>query len=218
MNDEELTPLQQWEQRYAGSDAVWSGRVNDSLAVALEGLPPGRALDLGCGEGADVVWLAERGWDALGIDLSPTAIERARRAAGECGLDRGAEGAGRAHFEQGDLDRWIPRADAYDLVTASFLHARDAQARIAVLRRAADGIAVGGRLVVLSHAAPPPWATALHEHRAEMLSAHEEHTRLALDPAQWELVTAPQIQREAVSPDGAPAHLEDSLLVLRRRC
>lgn len=239
MNDEQLTPLQQWEQRYAGADAVWSGKVNASLASAVEHLTPGRALDLGCGEGADVVWLAERGWDALGLDLSPTAVERASAAAAERGLDgigtdaapgdgRGAgmvpgtepghaTGTGCASFAQADLTDWAPAADSFDLVTASFLHARDARARTSILRRASRAVAPGGHLVVLSHAAPPPWATALHDHREEMLSAVEEHERLGLDPGDWEVISAQQVMREATGPDGEPAQLEDSLLVVRRR-
>jgi len=63
-----------WEARYAERDGIWSGRVNAVLASVTWGLPVGRALDLGCGEGGDVVWLAEQGWDVTGIDLSVTAL------------------------------------------------------------------------------------------------------------------------------------------------
>lgn len=227
--DDDLIPLQHWEQRYAGTDAVWSGKVNPTLASALEHFPPGRSLDLGCGEGADVIWLAERGWDALGLDLSPTAVERARAAAAARGL--GSEPAdapqhppsvrdehtGTVRFEQCDLTAWTPEADAFDLVTASFFHSRATLARTAILRRALDAVAPGGRLVVLSHAAPPPWSAALHSYHEQMLSAREECQQLAPDPQRWELEVAAQYEREATGPDGTPAHLEDSLLVLRRR-
>lgn len=227
--DDDLTPLQHWEQRYAGADAVWSGKVNPTLACALERLTPGRSLDLGCGEGADVIWLAERGWDALGLDLSPTAVERARAAAVARGLSREPgdaqqrlpsardERTGTARFEQCDLTEWNPEAGTFDLVTASFFHSRAALARTEILRRALDAVAPGGHLVVLSHAAPPPWATALHSHHDPMLTAREEYEQLAPDPQQWVLDVAEQHEREVTDPDGAPAHLEDSLLVLRRR-
>lgn len=68
---ESPTPARDWwEERYAEQDGVWSGRANAVLADIASALPVGRALDLGCGEGGDVVWLAREGWDATGVDLS----------------------------------------------------------------------------------------------------------------------------------------------------
>ena len=89
-------PIDFWEQRYAGAERVWSGRVNATLAAIAGGLEPGRALDLGCGEGGDVIWLAENGWHATGVDLSPTAIDRARTAASARGLTTVSSGTGPA--------------------------------------------------------------------------------------------------------------------------
>ena len=66
-----------WEEHYAERDRVWSGRVNVRLAEVAESLPPGRALDLGCGEGGDAMWLAERGWHVTAVDISQTALDRA---------------------------------------------------------------------------------------------------------------------------------------------
>ena len=70
-----------WEKHYGERDRVWSGRVNVQFADVVGDLTPGRALDLGCGEGADAVWLAERGWNVVAIDISETALDRAREAA-----------------------------------------------------------------------------------------------------------------------------------------
>ena len=70
----------QWEARYAAVDRLWSGDPNDWLPELALGWEPGRALDLGCGEGADAVWLAEHGWDVTGLDLSATAIAAWRGA------------------------------------------------------------------------------------------------------------------------------------------
>ena len=75
-----------WEEHYGERDRVWSGRVNVQFADVVADLTPGRALDLGCGEGADAVWLAERGWDVVAVDISDTALGRAREAARSRGV------------------------------------------------------------------------------------------------------------------------------------
>jgi 2-polyprenyl-3-methyl-5-hydroxy-6-metoxy-1,4-benzoquinol methylase len=76
-----------WDERYRSHDALWSGNPNDHLINETDGLTPGPALDVGCGEGADAVWLAERGWRVTAVDLSTVALERgaahARRVSGE---------------------------------------------------------------------------------------------------------------------------------------
>ena len=77
-----------WEEHYGERDRVWSGRVNVQFADVVADLPPGRALDLGCGEGADAVWLAERGWNVVAVDISETALGRAREAASSRGVSR----------------------------------------------------------------------------------------------------------------------------------
>ena len=82
----EIAPVDFWEERYAGADQVWSGKVNQVLADIAGTLVPGRALDLGCGEGADVIWLAQHGWQATGIDISATAIRHATAAAEASGV------------------------------------------------------------------------------------------------------------------------------------
>ena len=71
-----------WEQHYGERERIWSGRVNVQFAEIVGDLTPGRALDLGCGEGADSVWLAEQGWTVVAVDISDTALGRAR-ASGE---------------------------------------------------------------------------------------------------------------------------------------
>src|ERR1019366_507714 len=56
-----VTTRDSWDQRYASMEQVWSGQPNDALVSETTALQPGKALDVGCGEGA--VWLAEHGWD-----------------------------------------------------------------------------------------------------------------------------------------------------------
>lgn len=214
-------PRTHWDARYGAAESLWSGQVNATLAGVLADLPPGRSVDLGCGEGGDVLWLAERGWDARGLDLSAVAVERARAEADRRGLSDGADpadgAAGRARFAARDLTDWVPDPDSLDLVTASFFHSEVALERTAILRAATEGLAPGGHLVVLSHAAPPPWAAHAHAHGPAMLSAAEELAELDPDPVRWEVRVAEQRTRPVTDPEGRPAELEDSLLVLRRR-
>ena len=68
-----------WDATYLGREAVWSGEPNPQLVAEVADMPLGRALDLGCGEGADAVWLAARGWKVTAIDISQVALNRARR-------------------------------------------------------------------------------------------------------------------------------------------
>ena len=106
-----------WEVRYAeADDAICSGNPNESLVAVVSEMTPGSVLDVGCGEGADVVWMAENGWDATGIDLSTTAIDRARKAAESRGVS--------AEFAVADVSTWEPDPDrqAASTSSGSFLH------------------------------------------------------------------------------------------------
>jgi len=196
-----------WEQRYAATERSWSGRVNATMATTVEGLTPGRALDLGCGEGGDVLWLAAQGWEAHGIDISPTAVERGREQAQATGAS--------ATFESRDLAGWDPDG-TYDLVTASFFHSPVTFPRDEVLRRAAGAVAPGGHLLLVTHAAPPPWADPQQAHHLCVPARHEADA-LGLDPGQWDEVQVEDVQRETIDPDGAPATLTDGVVLLRRR-
>jgi 2-polyprenyl-3-methyl-5-hydroxy-6-metoxy-1,4-benzoquinol methylase len=71
------SPAEAWEFRYAQTSQRWSGLPNATLVDLVASLTPGRAVDLGCGEGADAIWLARQGWRVLGVDISPTAVARA---------------------------------------------------------------------------------------------------------------------------------------------
>ena len=133
-----------WEARYARSEGtVWSGLPHPLLAELTADLDPGISVDIGCGEGADTLWLAERGWHAHGVDFSATAIGRARRAAKE-------QDAANAWFHICDLESFSPK-DPVDLVTAFFFHPRGAGARQAFLETAASWIGPGGHLLLVAH-------------------------------------------------------------------
>jgi trans-aconitate methyltransferase len=206
--EEPGTPAEAWEFRYAQAPQRWSGNPNATLIDLVGELTPGRAVDLGCGEGADAIWLARQGWSVLGIDISPTAVARARGAALEAGVDA------RATFEAHDLSTW-EAAGEIDLVTASFLHSREELPRTEILRRAAAHIAPGGHLAIVSHAAAPPWSEHAH-HDEQLLDAEGEIAALGLG-ADWEVVLAEHRQRSATSPTGETATLDDVAVLLRRR-
>ncbi|NYI77618.1 bifunctional NAD(P)/FAD-dependent oxidoreductase/class I SAM-dependent methyltransferase [Nocardioides panzhihuensis] len=203
-------PVAFWQERYAGSDHVWSGKVNKVLGDVAPGLEPGTALDLGCGEGADVIWLAQQGWRATGIDISSNAVDRARQAALASGLTEE-----QARFVASDL-AGLDGSGGYDLVTASFFQSPVELPRADILRRAAGLVNTGGHLLITSHAAAPSWAdAAAHEHR--FLDAKEELEALELSEDAWETVVLEHRDRPVTSPSGEPATLEDSVVLLRRR-
>lgn len=205
--DPDLSPTEYWEQRYSGSERVWSGKVNATMASVVAELSPGTAIDLGCGEGGDALWLAEQGWTALGLDISATAVGRARVEAAARGLDG-------ASFEAVDLDAWEPEPASVDLVTASFLQSNVALDRTAILRRAMTALRPGGRLVSVSHAAPPSWAK---DHPATMVSVQDETAQLGGSAEEWEVELAEERPRAATAPDGSAGEHLDAVLVLRRR-
>ena len=91
-----------WDERYGSSDALWSGHVNAVVRDEAAGLPAGRALDVGCGEGGDALWLAGQGWEVLGIDVSRVALGRAAARARDTSLDA------RTTWEHRDLLAWTP--------------------------------------------------------------------------------------------------------------
>jgi SAM-dependent methyltransferase len=197
-----------WEQHYGERDRVWSGRVNVRLAEVAALLKPGRALDLGCGEGADALWLAERGWHVVAVDISETALQRAAADADACGL------GDRIEFVQHDLSESFPDG-TFDLVSAQFLHSTVRLDRPRILNRAAGAVRPGGLLVIVDHGAAPPWASKLGHHH-EFPSAEEVLSGIDLDAGGWEPLRVGPVAREAVGPDGQPATLTDNLVVLRR--
>ncbi len=205
-----------WDERYRERDQVWSGEPNVALVASVSALAPGTALDLGCGEGGDAVWLAGRGWTVTAVDVSAVAVERGRVAATALGIP-----TERIEWLVEDLTRWRPPI-AYDLVSACFLHSMIEFSRADVLRAASGFVAPGGRLLVVGHAEPPPW-TASEEHDHE--GGHHHHTfldptgqlaELDLDPSVWTTVVAELRDRAATSPDGQPVTWRDSVVLLRR--
>ncbi len=198
-----------WEEHYGERDRVWSGRVNIQFADVAADLPPGRALDLGCGEGADSVWLAERGWNVVAVDISETALGRAREAASSRGV------SDRIEFVALDLSDGFPDGE-FDLISAQFLHSTVRLDRTTILARAARAIRPGGLLVIVDHGSGPPWPSKL-DHHHEFPSAEEVVAGLNLADEEYERVRIEAVERLAVGPDGQQRPWMDNVIVLRRR-
>ena len=198
-----------WEQHYGAAERVWTGRANATLVDVVQDLPPGTALDLGCGEGGDAVWLALRGWQVTAVDVSRTALDRTDRHAEQAGV------ADRVTTQQHQLGRSFPDG-TWDLVSCAFLHSPVELAREDVVRRASAAVAPGGRLVVLGHAGAPSWAPAEHVAHARFPTPQEVLDDLRLPEHGWRTERAALVERTATGPQGQTGTLEDSLVVVRR--
>lgn len=196
----------EWDERYRGDgDAVpmWSGRPNGTLVAEVSGLAAGTALDVGCGEGADAIWLARRGWRVTGLDPSGVALARGEAAAREAGVEVAWVRAGLLEAPGG--------TGVHDLVSAQY----------AVLRRTADDATITALL-----AAVAPGGTLLVVHHD--LAGHDAHEHF--DPAEYVLpaVVAAhlddgwdlEVHEHRPRPEPVPAgahHVGDVVVRARRR-
>jgi 2-polyprenyl-3-methyl-5-hydroxy-6-metoxy-1,4-benzoquinol methylase len=131
-----------WNARHGESGPLFGVEPNRFLVAEVDGLAPGRALDLACGAGRNAVWLAERGWQVTGVDFADVAIENARRLA--------AERAAEVEWVEADVVEWEPPEGAFDLVVILYLHVPADERRL-VHGRAAAAVAPGGTLLVVGH-------------------------------------------------------------------
>ena len=208
--EERFSPAAQaaeWDARYGERDkAMWSGRPNGRLVAEVTDLSPGRALDIGCGEGADAIWLARRGWTVTAIDVSDVALRRAREA---------AELAGAAvEWVCGDALQTAFPAGWFDLVSMQYPALPKAAGK-AAMRALLDTVRPGGLLLAVYH---------------DLDDEHREHMKSrGLDPADYVgaddlgrllgddfTVELHAIKPRIDPPPGAP-HIADVVLRARRR-
>lgn len=194
-----------WEERYAGADSVWSGKPNPQLVTEAGKLPPGTALDVGCGEGGDVVWLAQRGWRVTGADFSANGLARAAQHAEQAGV------ADRTEWWQVDAREFDAAGRAFDLVTTHFLHLPDG-GMVDAVGRLATAVTPGGHLLVVGHSPEAHFADLSEEKRRAMFLAADLVARL---PADFEVLVAEQRPRTVVR-DGVRIDIDDSTLLARR--
>lgn len=161
---------------------------NARLREEFANLSPGRALDAGCGHGAESLWLAARGWQVDAVDVSAAALRAGQSLADAAGADVAA----RLRWIEGDLGRWSPAAGAYDLVLCLYVHvAGDVSAFV---QRMGAGVAMGGTLFLLGHRPIDP-GTGLATAAAGQVQVSVESARAALDPGRWNLEIAEERPR-----------------------
>jgi SAM-dependent methyltransferase len=197
-----------WDERYGSMPTLWSGHVNAVVMTETADLSPGTALDVGCGEGGDALWLAERGWQVEGVDVSQVALDRAARRA----ADAGPEIDERLTWTRRDLLSWRPPEATYDLVTVSFMHLPGGD-RAAVYAALSEAVAVGGMFLVGAHSpldlgvVPRPDDPDLYFTAEELAAGLDDR---------WAVVTAEERGRPGRHPDGGDVTLHDTVLRARR--
>ena len=195
----------EWDRRYGDGQQLWSGRPNGALVAEVADLAPGRALDVGCGEGADAVWLAQAGWEVTGLEVSGVALERAAEHAEHAGVA--------IRWVHAELARAGFASGSFDLVSAQYpalLRTPDAASERALL----DVVAPGGVLLLVHHAG---------------MQTREAHDG-SFDPADyvWPSMVAERLdqdweieldeQRPRIVPEGgAGSHHADDLVLRARR-
>lgn len=182
-----------WEERWARAlrehgDRIAERPPNAHLTAEVTGVPPGRALDAGCGHGSDALWLAARGWRVTAVDFAATALAHARSSAEAVGRDV----AERIDWIEADLASWTPPPGEYDLVVCLYVHVAGSVEEM--VRRMATGVARGGTLFLAGHRPVDP-ATGRATAAAGQVQVSVETARAALDADDWELVVAEERTR-----------------------
>lgn len=195
-----------WDDLYNKRDQIWSGKPNAQLTLATRTIKPGTALDLGCGEGGDAVWLAQQGWHVTATDVSPVALERSRALAIQ------HDQVDNIEFQQHDFAVSFP-AGTYHLVSAQFLQSPIEFQRTRVLQKAAAAVAVGGYLLIVEHGSAPSWSPHATMH---FPSPQETLDSLELDEADWQIELLDAPERQITSPTGEQAAIKDNVIFLKR--
>jgi SAM-dependent methyltransferase len=195
-----------WNERYSAKADVWSGAPNAQLVAEVAQLTPGSALDVGCGEGGDVIWLARQGWQVTGADFSHRGLERAARHAERAGV------AERVSWWEVDARDFAADGRRYDLVTTHFLHPPDG-GMVEVIRRLAGAVTIGGHLLVVGHAPPPDVSAASADPRHRAMFVADQ-----LLPGLPDGFVARVVEQRprTVTRDGRTFEVQDSTLLARR--
>lgn len=194
-----------WDDRYRTAQRIWSGNPNAHLVEQVADLAPGTALDIGCGEGADAVWLASRGWQVAGVDISSVALDRAAEQVAA----NAPELADRIKWQRADVLNSDLAPEQFDLVSAQFLHVPE-PARDALHRRLAAAVRPGGTLLIVGHHVSDLHTAIARPRRPDLLFTAEDLAAM-LDPELWDIETSTPA-REAPNHDGKLVTIHDAVL------
>lgn len=207
--ENDLVDEESWNKRYRVSERIWSGNPNPQLVAEVTGRQPGRALDVGCGEGADAIWLARQGWEVVATDISSVALERAARHAESVDRQVGT----RIEWRRVDLLVDPPEPEAFDLVSAQFMQLPP-EPRARLFTALATSTRAGGMLLVVGHH-PSDMATGVR--RPPMPDRFYTADDIAgLLDSSWDVVVNEARPRSVTTPEGSPATIHDAVLVARR--
>ena len=195
-----------WDEHYQRRNQPWSGNPNAFLVAAVAARRPGSALELGCGDGGDAIWLAGQGWRVEAADVSEVAVQRAAERATAVGV------GDRVTFERHDLASTFPEG-RFDLVGSFYMHSPLDFPRARVLQHAARAVAPGGLLLIVEHASVAPWSW---DQEQRFPSPEETLASLELDLAAWEIERMEAPEREATGPNGEVAIIKDNVIAIRR--
>jgi thioredoxin reductase/SAM-dependent methyltransferase len=201
-----------WDHRYAG-DQMWSGNPNGTLVQEISGLAPGRALDVGAGEGGDALWLAEQGWTVTASDISQRALDRVDAEAKRHGLPVECH-----HADANALDAF--EGGAFDLVSAQYASIPRTPDRRAV-HNLLHAVAPGGTLLVVSHDLEPmraPIDTWTHSRPfdPDAYVTLDDFAAVLADSSTWDI----EVREKRRRPPGAASashHIDDVVLRARHR-
>jgi len=191
-----------WEQLWTKTlhehaDKVKARPPNAELVSALASVRPGRALDAGCGHGAETLWLASRGWDVTAVDFSASALAHGRAMADALG----SAVRERITWIEGDLAAWTPPSGHFDLVLSLYVHIPGPVQP--AIQKLADAVAAGGTLLMIGHRPIDP-ATGAPTPAAGQVQVSLEDAVAVLDREHWELLIAEERPR-AVAGAGVDA-------------
>lgn len=190
-----------WEELWSKTlrehgDKVARKAPSAYLTTTFGELAPARALDAGCGHGAETLWLAAHGWQVTAVDFSAAALAHGRATAEALDADL----ARRIEWIEGDLATWSPAPAQYDLVFCLYVHIAGTEEEL--VRRLAAGVAPGGTLFLVGHRPIDP-ATGAATAAAHQVQVSVE-AAAALDAREWTIVSAEERPR-AIAGSGVDA-------------